>query len=183
MTEQLALALELAEEQGYHGLLYQHINLCPTRTWLHFHHIDCAHLNRYMQMGSSLHRTAYQGRLDNLWGLGIRPDSVDFVHHVVSEVKHSRSFVEASVLQLGFYLSVLTDATGVEWEGRLRYPALRKVRTVTLTNEIQQEIVLATYRIHQTVTLSKPPDKQNKPLCVACSYRLLCWGVGTEDQA
>ena len=181
VTAQLAEALELAEAQGYHGLLYQHIALCSTRTWLHFHHVDCAHLNRYMQHGTALHHTTYRGHLDRLWGLGIRPDAVDFTHHLVNEVKSHRTFVDASHLQLGFYLAVLTDATGILWEGRLRYPALRKVTTVVLTLDLQTAVANATHRIHQTVSMPRPPTKVLKPLCAACSYRLLCWGLSTED--
>ena len=47
---------------GIHGLLFQHIHLCLTRTWLHYHRIDCAHLNRHMQTGLFIHATTYGGR-------------------------------------------------------------------------------------------------------------------------
>lgn len=181
VTSGLAQALELADAQGYHGLLYQHIELCPTRTWLHFHRLDCGHLNRYMQHGTVLHQTTYRGQLDRAWGLGIRPDAVDFSHHLVNEVKSSRSFADASHLQLGFYLAVLTLATHVLWEGRLRYPSLRKVTPVVLTPRLQADVEAATYQIQQTVGQPTPPTKVLKPLCAACSYRLLCWGLSTED--
>lgn len=181
VTAPLAEALEFAEVQGYHGLLYQHITLCPTRTWLHFHQVDCAHLNRYMQHGTVLHQTTYRGQLDRVWGLGIRPDAVDFPHHLVNEVKSSRSYAEASHLQLGFYVAVLTVATKVLWEGRVRYPSLRKVTTVVLTPRLQADVAAATYQIHHTVSEPLPPAKVLKPLCTACSYRLLCWGLSTED--
>lgn len=181
MTERLAQALELADGENYHGLLYQHIGLCPTRTWLHFHRVDCAHLNRYMQHGTVLHQTTYRGQLDRAWGFGIRPDAVDFPNHLVNEVKSGRSFEDASTLQLAFYVAVLTLATDVLWEGRLRYPSLRKVIPVVLTPELQAEVATATYKIQETVSQRTPPVKVVKPLCTACSYRLLCWGLSTED--
>ncbi len=181
VTAGLVEAVAFAGAQGYHGLLYQHIDLCPTRTWLHFQRVDCAHLNRYMQHGMVVHQTAYRGQLDRMWGMGIRPDAVDFEHHLVSEVKSSRSFADASHLQLGFYLAVLTVATHVLWEGRLRYPSQRKVTPVVLTPHLQADVVAATDRIYQTVSQSLPPNKVLKPLCTACSYRLLCWGLSTED--
>lgn len=181
VTAGLVEALELAETQGYHGLLYQHITLCPTRTWLHFHHVDCAHLNRHMQKGTILHQSTYRGQLDRVWGLGIRPDAVDFSRHLVNEVKNSRSFGAASILQLGFYLAVLTVATQTLWEGRLRYPSLRKVTPVVLTRGLQEDVAAATHQIHKIVSLPTPPVKVLKPLCTACSYRLLCWGLSTED--
>lgn len=173
--------MQEADEGGFHGLLYQHVHLCPTRVWLHFHRVDCAHLNRHMQRGLQVHRDVDRGRLDRTWGFGVRPDSVDLTHHTIDEVKSSRSFAEASELQLAFYLAVLETATGIPFEGRLRYVTLRKITTITLTEDLQSAIVEATNDIHAVVQKSVPPAKVDKPICRECSYRLLCWGLATED--
>jgi len=181
LTDSLRKAVEEADEGGFHGLLYQHVRLCPTRVWFHFHRLDCAHLNRHMQRGLQLHREVDRGRLDRIWGFGVRPDSVDLANHVIDEVKSSRSFADASELQLGFYMAVLETATGVPFEGRLRYVTLRKVTKITLTEELQGAIVEATKEIQTIIGQSVPPSKVDKPICRECSYRLLCWGLATED--
>ena len=181
LTEELKHAVQEADEGGFHGLLYQHVLLCPTRVWFQFHRLDCAHLNRHMQRGLQLHSEADRGRLDRIWGLGIRPDSVDLVHHVIDEVKSSRSFEKASQLQLAFYMAVLEHAMNTPFEGRLRYVALRKITKITLTEEYQSAIVQATHDIREIVEKFVPPRKVNKTICRECSYRILCWGMTTED--
>lgn len=181
LTDALQQALREADEGGFHGLLYQHVLLCPTRVWFHFHRIDCAHVNRHMQRGLQRHHQTDRGHLDRLEGLGIRPDAVDLTHHVIDEVKSSRSFEPAARLQLAFYMAVLEQALNTPFEGRLRYVALRKVITITLTEDDQENLVQATHAIQEIVARPVPPNRENKPLCRECSYRILCWGLTTED--
>ncbi len=174
-------AMEAAELRGFHGLLFQHVTLCSTRVWLHYHRIDCAHLNRHMQSGLYLHETSYARRLDRVWGYGIRPDQIDFDRHTVTEVKSRNSFAEASRLQLAFYMTVLIRATEVVWTGTLRYPSRRQIEHVDLTLDLQTALVSATSQIVAITTQTTPPPKLDKPVCSGCSYRLLCWGQSTED--
>lgn len=125
-------ALELKEivdgaaRMGVYGLSFQHVVLCPTRTWLHYHRIDCAHLNRYMQNGVLLHKTSYGGKLNYISSFGIQPDQVDWPSRTVSEVKRSRSSDESSEMQLLFYMAVLMDATQAPWIGLLRLTNTRR---------------------------------------------------------
>ncbi len=59
MNVSLEHILTECDRLGINGLLFQHIHLCPTRTWLHNHCIDFTHLNRPKQAGLLLHATAY----------------------------------------------------------------------------------------------------------------------------
>ena len=88
-SEALAALLQRAEELGVHGLSFQHIVLCPTRAWLHYHRLDCAHLNRYMQLGLLLHERSADNLTYGIYGLA--PDRVDWSRREVSEIKKSRS--------------------------------------------------------------------------------------------
>lgn len=78
VSPEISEMLNQTQDLGVHGLMFQHVLLCPTRTWLHYHRVDCAHLNRHMQRGLWSHGTSYSGTLDRVANFGIRPDQVDW---------------------------------------------------------------------------------------------------------
>jgi CRISPR-associated exonuclease Cas4 len=167
---------------GINGLLFQHIHLCPTRTWLHYHRIDCSHLNRHMQAGLLLHATAYGGRgAHSDPGFGLSPDVLDVRQREISEVKKSNSHEHASIAQLRFYLAVMEQASGQRWTGVLRYPDSRRTKRITLDAPAQIELLEDFTRIQQVITQPQPPPKVDKPICKHCAYRMLCWQQSTED--
>lgn len=182
VSERLANLVQRAERLGVHGLLFQHVALCPTRVWLHHRRIDCAHLNRFMRMGLWLERTSYEGHWEQTGGLGIRPDQVEWNAHIVSEVKSSRGPTRAAKLQLLFYVAQLEVATGERWTGLLRFPRTRRVQRVELDSRWEDELEEALRQIEAIVRAAIPPPKQARPICVGCSYRMLCWGASTEDE-
>lgn len=178
----IAAALQQTDDHNLHGLLFQHIELCETRTWLHYHRIDCAHLNRHMQAGLLLHDTAYGGEAARgLAGFGIKPDMLDFARREVSEVKRSRSNEAAAVGQLRFYLAVLERASGQAWTGILRYPQSRRTKRMAFDDAQRAAFAQAVQRIIRVIQQPRPPAKQGKPLCAECSYRMVCWQQSTED--
>jgi len=62
--------------------------LCLTRTWLHYHRIDCAHLNRHMQTGLFIHATAYGGEgRKRFWVFASHLILLDFQTLEISEIK------------------------------------------------------------------------------------------------
>lgn len=177
--EALAGLMNQAEELGVHGLSFQHIQLCPTRTWLHYHRLDCGHLNRHMQLGLLLHERD-SGLNQGLYGLS--PDRVDWSKREVSEIKKSRSHEAALVNQLLFYLAALTVATGQPWRGVLRYTASRRTKTILLAAPAVLQLQESFSRLREVIFLPHPPPKADKPVCQGCSYRLLCWGESTDDE-
>ena len=175
--------LNQAQEIGVYGLMFQHITLCPTRTWLHYHRVDCAHLNRHMQRGLWVHATSYGGTLNQVANFGIRPDQVNWSEGTVSEVKSSRSADEAARMQLLFYMAVLIQATQTHWIGLLRTPQTRRIERVEWNDIAEEKILRAFAGIKQIVQMPSPPNKTEKNVCRGCSYRLLCWGLSTEDKS
>jgi len=177
------LILAESEQLNINGLLFQHILLCETRTWLHYHRIDCAHLNRHMKAGLFLHETAYGGAGANPhFGFGISPDMLDFKKLEVSEVKKSKSREDATISQLAFYLLVIREATQQPWVGILRYPNSRRTKRITMNAQLQSNLLTAFTQIKIVIAQPQPPQKSDKPLCKHCSYRLLCWKLSTEDE-
>lgn len=177
----LAAMLAEADVLGVSGLAFQHIVLCPTRTWLHHHRIDCGHLSKHMQLGTLLHDTAYEGTAEPRF-FGIAPDRVDWRHRGISEVKKSRSHEAALINQLYFYLAVLTVATNEPWRGILRYPANRRTKPVLLDSAAVNKLLAHFQEIQAVLSLRQPPAKEQKSVCKGCSYRILCWGEATEDE-
>jgi len=167
---------------GIHGLLFQHIHLCPTRAWLHYHRVDCAHLNRHMQTGLFIHATAYGGRGAQAdFGFGLSPDMLDFQSLEISEIKKSSSHEHATIAQLRFYLAVMEHATGQPWTGVLRYPASRRTKRFILDAQAKTELLQDIAHITAVIAQPQPPPQSAKPICKHCSYRMLCWQESTED--
>jgi CRISPR-associated exonuclease Cas4 len=174
--------LQEAEQLNINGLLFQHIVLCPTRTWLHYHRIDCAHLNRHMQAGLLLHETAYGGEAaEPFFGFGIAPDMLNFKKLEISEVKKSKSREDATISQLTFYIAVMQQATQQPWYGIVRYPNSRRTKRIEMTEDRRINLQQVFTQIKTVIAQSQPPAKTDKPLCKHCSYRMLCWGESTED--
>jgi CRISPR-associated exonuclease Cas4 len=181
LREALSDLLQEAESLGVHGLSFQHIQLCATRAWLHYHRLDCGHLNRHMQLGSLLHEQDTRNMLSqSLYGLS--PDRVDWAKREVSEVKKSRSHEAALTNQLLFYMAALTAATGQVWRGVLRYTASRRTKTVLLDPPAVLQLQQSLAHLREVLALPQPPAKSEKPVCRGCSYRLLCWGQSTDDE-
>lgn len=177
--EMLTSFLQEADALGVHGLSFQHILLCPTRAWLHYHRLDCAHLNRHMQLGILLHEQ--DSTMDQrLYGLS--PDRIDWSKREVSEIKKSRSHEAALVNQLNFYLAALIAATGYPWRGVLRYTTSRRTKTVVLDLAAILQLKASLAQLREVLKQPRPPAQQNKPVCRGCSYHLLCWGEFTEDE-
>ena len=181
LVESLTPLVEVWDQKNISGLLFQHIVLCPTRTWLHYNRVDCAHLNRHMQAGILLHATAYEGDAERLTGYGIHPDLIDWAHRTVSEVKPRKGDREATRLQLAFYMAVLTVTTGESWKGLIRLPESRKVVSVSWSPDLVQALVRYWGNMQQVIAEPLPPPAVHRPVCTGCAYQLLCWGGSTEE--
>ncbi|MCL6576735.1 Dna2/Cas4 domain-containing protein [Kyrpidia sp.] len=183
VSERLKNMLYQAEELGIHGLLFQHITLCEVRAWLHYHRIDCAHLNRHMQRGLWVSATTYERRRDRVLGLGIYPDQIDWADRTVSEVKSAKRPDDAGRLQLLFYVAVLEASTGESWTGLLRTPTSRRVQRVCMDRQAEDLLLAKFEELVSVLRQPRPPQKTEKPVCTGCSYRLLCWGQTTEEES
>ncbi|MHB1563724.1 MAG: CRISPR-associated protein Cas4 [Leptospirillum sp.] len=181
LKESIAAIMKEAEDLDVHGLAFQHILLCPTRTWLHHYRLDCAHLNRHMQRGLLIHENA-GGRALNESLYGLSPDRVDWTRREVSEIKKSRSHEESLVNQLLYYLSALTLTTEQIWKGFLRYTTSRRIKPISLDASAIGQLQRSLVSLREVLRHPLPPAKEEKPVCRGCSYSLLCWGRSTDDE-
>ncbi len=165
---------ELVEQADLHGLLFQHLELCERRAWLHLNRIDYAHLEPRMQLGIVAH-DVHRPRDHSVEGLmGISPDRIDWVQREVIEAKAGSGARTAVSWQTRFYAVMLMAATGQRWSAANEIIGGRKRIPVKVELESIVEMVNMAERLLTLKADPLPPVAHQKPICASCSYRFLC---------
>lgn len=125
----------LAEQADLHGLLFQHLELCDRRAWLHLNRIDYAHLEERMQLGIVAHEIHRPRDLSVVGLMGISPDRVDWERREVIEAKAGGGARAAVSWQTRFYAIMLMAATGKRWSAANEIIGGRKHIAVAITFE------------------------------------------------
>ena len=112
---------------------------------------------------------------------GIRLDLVEREGSrlVVGEVKSSSRFLEASRMQVLFYLWRLPEM-GVEAKGELRFPEERRRLEVRLDEESEKELRKVMARVRSIMEQPSPPPARRIHYCRSCAYRDFCWSDEPE---
>lgn len=92
----------------------------------------------------------------------------------ISEVKKSSKYLDASLIQLKYYMMLFSDA-GAIVSGEIRIPAERKKLKVELSDSDRTHIREKIDEIGRTVRNLKPPPALKIPFCRKCAYSELCW--------
>lgn len=173
----VAKALEfstLVERFDLHGLLFQHVELCARRAWLHMNRINYAHLEERMRVGSVSH-DLHKPRDHSVEGLiGIAPDRIDWAARKVVEAKGSAGAREAVSCQSRFYALMLSAATGKAWSAANEIIGRKKMIDVSMTLGNAEEMVDMAHQLGAIAEMEKPPSAVQMPICASCSYRHLC---------
>ena len=126
-------------------------------------------------LGQLLHELSYG---EEKKGIEIGSAKFDFIRRgdkiIINEVKKSDKIEEAHIWQLLYYLFILKKR-GVKAEGLIRYPKLRKIEKVKLTEEKEEKIKQILKEIRKITNYPIPPRPINKPYCKSCSYYELCF--------
>lgn len=164
----------LAEQADLHGLLFQHLDLCERRAWLHLNRIDYAHLEPRMQSGIAAHEI-HRPRDHSVEGLmGIAPDRIDWMRREVIEAKSGAGARAAVSWQTRFYAIMLMAATGTRWSAANEIIGGRKRIAVEIGLDSIEEMVVMAARLVRMRSEPLPPAAPRKPICASCSYRFLC---------
>lgn len=164
----------LVEKLDLHGLLFQHVELCERRAWLHMNRIDYAHLEERMRVGAVTH-DLHKPRDHSVEGLiGIAPDRVDWKNRKVIEAKGSAGAREAVSCQTRFYALMLSAATGASWSAANEIIGKKKIIDVSLTTKDADDMVKMAHQLEAIAQMEGPPAAVQKPICASCSYRHLC---------
>lgn len=164
----------LVESFDLHGLLFQHVELCPRRAWLHMNRINYAHLEERMRVGSVSH-DLHKPRDHSVEGLiGIAPDRIDWKSRKVIEAKGSAGARDAVSCQTRFYALMLSAATGEVWSAANEIIGKKKMIDVSLTPGDADAMLDMARQLGGIAQMETPPPAAQKPICASCSYRHLC---------
>ncbi len=94
---------------------------------------------------------------------------------LVIEVKKSSKFIEASKMQVLFYLYYFKRFKGVELEGILTFPKERKRVNVRLSGDDEKELERIIKDIERIVNSPSPPPSKRIRFCRKCAYKEVCW--------
>lgn len=166
--------VQLVEAHDLHGLLFQHVELCERRAWLHLNRIDYAHLDERMRLGAvshALHKTRDQS-VEGL--IGIVPDRVNWSERKVIEAKGSAGARAAVSMQTRFYALMLSAATGSVWSAANEIIGKKKMLDVSVTRDDALQMICVAKKLGHLSREDAAPKATRKPICQSCSYRHLC---------
>lgn len=165
---------QLVEANDLHGLLFQHVELCRRRAWLHANRIDYSHLDARMELGAVSHSLS-KSRDGSVTGLmGISPDRIDWKRREVVEVKGSAGARRAVSLQTAFYAMMLMAATGKRWTAANEITGSKRRIPVAVDLEVVREMVAIAQDLGRLTSEEAPPIGERIGICSSCSYRHLC---------
>lgn len=93
---------------------------------------------------------------------------------LVTEIKKSSKYIEPSILQLKYYLSLFHEK-GVEAMGVLRIPTEKKQIEVNLAQEDISFLEKVKSNIRDIVRMDTPPKPIRITFCKSCAYSEYCW--------
>jgi len=173
--------MTIATESDVHltGTAYYNYVICPRKAWLMQYQLEPEHEHELLALGR-LHQEEHYERLTKEWELpGIKVDQIrregDVL--VLGEVKKSSGGLEASIMQLTYYLSRLEEE-GVKARGELLIPKERKKIPMVFDNEAKARLAKATEEITALLRQPKPPTAKWLKFCPNCAYAEFCWSGG-----
>jgi len=163
----------------YGGIYIYYYFICKRKLWFYANKITMEDTSDLVQIGKYIELFYKEEKkhdkqiiIDNT----ISPDAIEskggFL--LVLEIKKSKSFKEAALWQLKYYLWYLKNK-GLNVKGKLVIPEEKKEEYIELTEEDDRKIKEILNEIKEIIKQPKPPKVVKKPYCKYCSYRTLCW--------
>lgn len=157
------------------GVKVNYFFICPRKLWLFDRGIRMEQESDRVFLGKLLDEGSFPRKKRKKITIDERI-TIDIVNQdTIQEVKYSRAFRKASLMQLGYYLYYLRNL-GVEKDGILSYPREKRQERVVLTETMVQELEEAIEKIAQILRRDFPPPVVKKPYCRKCAYFAFCFG-------
>ncbi len=158
------------------GSMIQAFVICPRQTWLMSRNLYGNQYNDFLAIGRLLSEETYKRDKKEIVLDGNKFDVIRGKDGIINliETKKSSKMLEASEMQLLFYMYSLKDKVK-EIKGEIRVPAEKKVIPIELTmNRIKdiKEIISSAQKI---IKNEKPPERIRIKYCKTCSYNEFCW--------
>ncbi len=160
------------------GTLIWYYFVCEREVWLIAHEINPFQDDPFLEIGRIIHKESYKVEKKEIEMEGMKFDLVrkspETWNVLIAEVKKSSKFLEASTMQLCFYLFNL-EKMGIIAEGELLFPREKKRIKVKLDDEKREKLKDAIERIKEIIKKEKPPPAQKIKFCKNCAYKEFCW--------
>lgn len=167
--------MENFEDLKTTGIKINYLYVCERKLWLFDRGISLEKDSDKVMLGKLLGEYSYPREdkkellIDNLI-------CVDIVgEDTIREVKYSDRLKSADRIQILYYLYFLKQL-GIEKQGIINYPKIRKKEEIILTKEAEKEVESALVRVKEILTMDKAPPLQKRPYCTKCAYYEFCFG-------
>lgn len=154
------------------GLAFSYSVLCERKFWLFENQIQFENTNENVKIGKEIEDNYYLRENKNI---RIEGANIDFFKDgIVYEVKKSSRSKEFAVLQIKYYLYLLSKKGVQDASGVLKIPEERVTEKVELTDE---DIVKIEEQLEKAKNiLNKPiPKVERKKICSKCAYYEFCF--------
>jgi len=156
------------------GTQITYFTICSRKLWLFSKNISMEHTSELVEIGKIIHENSYSRKRKEINFDGIKIDLLEAKIGVIHEVKKSKALEESHLWQLKYYLYYFKKL-GINIEGIIDYPKLRRREKINLTESDITEIENKLNEIKKIIFLNSMPDVINKPYCKKCSYYEFCY--------
>ncbi len=158
------------------GTLLWYYAVCKREVWLMAHNITPDEESRHLELGRVIHESFYNRMKKEIEAEGMKIDVVDSKSGFIYEVKTSSKFLDATSLQLGYYLLRL-EQMGVNTRGIITIPKERRRFYIELNLELRERVTTALKEISELCAKPLPPPPLKIRFCKKCAYKDFCWGI------
>lgn len=158
------------------GSLIQAFIVCPRQAWLLSRQLTGNQYNDFLAIGRLISEESYKREKKEVQ---IEGGKIDFIRNekgelILVEVKKSNKHLEASKMQLLFYLKNLSFQNQ-NIAGEIRIPREKKVIRVSWNAESRKKIEKIIKEVEHLIIQDKPPIVTYSSKCKTCSYNEICW--------
>jgi CRISPR-associated exonuclease Cas4 len=171
----------MVEDVHFTGSVYYNYVICPRKAWLMQYQIDPETDHDLLDQGRLNNEEHYKRADKELELPGIKVDQIrrENGQLILGEVKKSSAGLEASMMQLAYYLKRLEEE-GVKAIGEVLIPKERKKIPVILNEKIKADLSKLTQEITSLLLELRPPKAKWLKFCPNCAYAEFCWSGALE---
>ncbi|SHH57688.1 CRISPR-associated protein Cas4 [Thermosipho atlanticus] len=156
------------------GIEFYYYHICKRKLWFFVHEIGLEEENEDVQIGKNLEKFSYRNVEK---GILINDIRIDFVkkNKIVYEIKKSKTFENANIWQIKYYIYYLRKLGVDIKQGIINYPNLR-IRTLIEYEKSDDEYITFVIDEIKKIKNSKIiPEVLNAKFCKKCAYYEFCY--------
>ena len=158
------------------GTMIWYYFICKREVWMISRNIEADQSDSNIDIGRFIHEKSYIRDMKEVSIDGMKIDRIkrEGKDSIVSEIKKSSKYEEASKMQLLLYLQALRES-GIEAKGVLKYPTEKKNVEVELNKSSEKELEKVKRDILRIIYAEKPLSLEKNKYCSKCAYKEMCW--------